>query len=289
MAKEQTDAAYAVRMDRVVQYIWEHLDAQLDLETLADVACFSPYHFHRLYRMITGETTAQTVRRLRLHRAAAQLGEGGKTIEQIAKRAGYGSVEAFTRAFSSAYGQPPAAYRAEREAAARQFAPETVTSQFKVTVEEHPALTLVGFPHRGDYQEIGRAFERLYAWAFPAGIVMPEARHIGVYDTDETAVPKAELKSFAGVSVDGVPSLPDGAETVSVPASLVAKLQFKGPYAELEEPYRYLYGVWLPQSGYEPRDFPCFEDYLNNPREVPPPELLTDIYLPLLPKGSEVP
>jgi hypothetical protein len=69
---------------------------------------------------------------------------------------------------------------------------------------------------------------------------------------------------------------------VEVPAaSRVAALRFRGPYAELERAYGWLYGEWLPGSGEEPADRPGLEEYVNDPRTTPPPELLTDIMLPL--------
>ena len=67
---------YASRIQRVVDHLAEHLDDPLDLESLARVAHFSPYHFHRIYRGILGETVHDTVRRLRLQRAAIDLPRG---------------------------------------------------------------------------------------------------------------------------------------------------------------------------------------------------------------------
>lgn len=67
----------------------------------------------------------------------------------------------------------------------------------------------------------------------------------------------------------------------ALPQTRVACLLFKGPYAELEVPYRWLYGTWLPASGEEPADIPCFAEYLNDPKALPPSEWLTAVYLPL--------
>jgi AraC family transcriptional regulator len=80
---------YAERLQRVVDYLAEHLDATLDLDTLARVACFSPYHFHRIYRALVGETVSDTVRRLRLRRAAIDSLDRDLSIERAAGRAGY--------------------------------------------------------------------------------------------------------------------------------------------------------------------------------------------------------
>ena len=60
-----------------------------------------------------------------------------------------------------------------------------------------------------------------------------------------------------------------------------AVLNYKGPYSDMQALYQWLFGSWLPASGQEADDAPVFEEYLNNPRDTAPTELLTDIYLPL--------
>ena len=101
--RKATLISYADRHARVMRHIADHLDGRLSLEDLSEVAALSPFHFHRVYRAMQGETTAQTVRRLRLHRAAAALIETELPIARISAEAGYGSVEAFTRAFNADY------------------------------------------------------------------------------------------------------------------------------------------------------------------------------------------
>ncbi len=104
MNKPLTARDYHRRIDLVIAHIGAHLDDPLDLDALAAVACFSPYHFHRIYRSVMGETAAETMRRLRLHRASGEIIQSTTPVARIARRAGYGSVAAFTRAFTSAYG-----------------------------------------------------------------------------------------------------------------------------------------------------------------------------------------
>lgn len=99
---------YAERLSRVYAYIHDHLDEELTLERLAGISFLSPYHFHRIYRASRGETIAATVHRMRLHRAAEDLARTSLNIEEISKRAGYQSVQSFTRSFSESYGMPPA-------------------------------------------------------------------------------------------------------------------------------------------------------------------------------------
>ena len=84
MRKRTTRMEYGRRIARVAAYIDANLDGDLSLETLAGIACFSPYHFHRIYRSITSETVTDTIRRLRLFRASKALARTGTPIEQVA-------------------------------------------------------------------------------------------------------------------------------------------------------------------------------------------------------------
>src|ERR1700754_4176396 len=92
MTKPETRIDYGRRVAKVTDHIAENLDAELDVERLASVANFSPFHFHRIYREATGETAADTVRRLRLHRAAVELLRDDAPLERVAKRAGYSTL-----------------------------------------------------------------------------------------------------------------------------------------------------------------------------------------------------
>lgn len=289
---------YAARIQRAADHIAAHLDAALTLERLADVACFSPHHFHRIYRGVMGETPDQTVRRLRLHRAAVALARGTAPLLQVAAQAGYGSVEAFSRAFSAAYGHPPAAYRAQFANGAapdRRSAPAAATdrpaseetkSMYDVTVETAPGYRLLGRRHRGAYDDIGPVFERVFLWAGARDLIREDALGVGLYYDDPQTVPVGELRSFAGVAVDQATVLsPEaqeaGFEIAEVPAGPVAQILFKGPYAELEPVYRHLYETWLPEQGRAPADHPGYEIYLNSPSDTPPTELLTQVRVPL--------
>ena len=99
---ETTWNDYQQRILRVLTHIQEHLDEALELEELARVACFSSFHFHRVFAAMTGETIADHVRRLRLERAAMELRSGAKQVIQVALDAGYEAHAAFTRAFKAA-------------------------------------------------------------------------------------------------------------------------------------------------------------------------------------------
>ena len=104
-ASESTRREYAARMNRVLDHIQGHLADSLDLEQLAAVACFSPFHFHRLFRAWMGETLQAFVHRLRLERAAQLLVFNRvRSISDIALECGFSSSSAFARAFKTGFG-----------------------------------------------------------------------------------------------------------------------------------------------------------------------------------------
>ena len=270
---------YPARIQRVVDYLAVHLDEALDLETLARVAHFSPYHFHRIYRALLGETVNDTVRRLRLHRSAIDLLDRDLGIDRTARRAGYASQAAFTRAFRAEYGEPPARYRVARRAT--ELDQERNLTTYRVETATLPKLRVAAIEHRGDYQLTSKAFERLMTVAATTGLLTPDTRTIGIYHDDPVSVPQDELKSTACITVpdDWAPS---GELTEAhIEGGRYARIVHTGPYTELKTAYDWLYQTWLPNSAEEPRNLPCLEEYLNNPRQVPVKDLETAVMMPL--------
>lgn len=282
MNKPLTARDYRRRIELVIAHIGAHLDDPLDLGMLAEVACFSPYHFHRIYRSVMSETAAETLRRLRLHRASGDIIQSTTPFARIARRAGYGSIAAFTRAFAAAYGLPPAQYRKQ----GRLMPPpsqddDTESTMYPVSIKTLEPVHLIALPHRGPYIDIGPVFERVMSWAGSRGLMQPETRCIGVYYDDPAAVAATKLRSAAGISAPAGTKIDKGMEAIDLKGGRHAVLTYQGPYAELEKAYHWLYKEWLPKSGAEPADRPIFEEYLNNPRELPPKEWLTAVCLPL--------
>jgi AraC family transcriptional regulator len=271
---------YAERVQRVVDYVAEHLDETLDLDTLARVACFSPFHFHRIYHALLGETVNDTVRRLRLHRAAIDLLDRELSIERTACRAGYASQAAFTRAFQAEYGRPPARYRGARQVA--QLNQERNPAMYQVQIVTLPALRVAAIHSRGSYQFVPRAFERLMAVAATTGLLTANTRSIVIFYDDPSSVSEAELRAAVCITVPDRWS-PSGELTeLYIEGGRYARVVHTGPYVELPTAYDWLYQTWLPNSNEEPRDLPCIEEYLNNPRQVPAKDLKTAVMMPLV-------
>jgi AraC family transcriptional regulator len=268
---------YQQRLDLVTEYIYTHLDDDLRLDLLADVAGFSPYHWHRLYRAVRGESAAKTVERLRLERAAGMLMDTMLPITRIALRSGHSNTATFSRAFTRLYGVSPGRFRdgAERTV----FRPVAVRHEsggHPVEIIDGDQIVLAASRHRGAYLNIGQAFARVRDRIGTSG------RMIGIFEDDPDATATTSLRSVAGVVIEAGTPVPDGLERVVIPAGRHAVLHYVGPYSLMHAAYQWLYGTWLPASGEAPRDHPVFEEYLTDPAHTAPTNAETALRLPLL-------
>lgn len=272
---------YEDRLLRVLTYIHDNPDGDLSLDRLADVAAMSRFHWHRVFHAMTGETCAQVVRRMRLHRAAGRLVREQTAVENIAQACGYPNPRSFTQAFRASYGVSPIAFRK----IGRLDAPALLQrigdlTMHPVEIRDNPTRRLIGLSHKGAYMNIGEKFEAAAAMIGARNLWEDCGPMIGVYFDDPDAVDEKDLRSFAGAEWRGG-DIPDGFETVEIRGGRTAVMTYKGPYATLKSGYGALYGGWLPTSGETPADAPCYEINLNDPRDTPPDELLTDLCMPL--------
>src|SRR5580698_705178 len=106
-AKTQASSEYSRRIDRVIDYLRENLHRPVKLAELAHVACFSEFHFHRIFGAISGETLNNFTNRLRLEKAARLLRYSDQSLTDIALDCGFSSSAAFSRAFRSGYDTSP--------------------------------------------------------------------------------------------------------------------------------------------------------------------------------------
>ena len=155
---------------------------------------------------------------------------------------------------------------------------------FKVEIQEVVSDSLVGIAHQGSYMGIGQAFDQLVGIAASRQLFSSSTRMIGIYLDDPAVVDEDKLRSVACISVS--PTIQEQSaqaplQAMHIEAGTCAVLHYQGPYSDMHPAYQWLFGVWLPASGYEAADNPVFEVYLNNPRDTAPNELLTDICLPL--------
>lgn len=293
--KSETEREYRERILRVLVHVQNHLDEAIDLDGLARLACFSPFHFHRIFRGMVGEPVKEHVRRLRLERAACRLKLSQESVTRLAFDAGYETHEAFTRAFSAHFGEPPSRYREAHQLAPMPDAPSGVTfdpdhlaehfrplglgvGTMDVRLEKVSPMRVAFIRHVGPYQEVGQTWQRLCSWAGPRGLFGPNTMMLGISHDDPDVTPPDKLRYDACIVVgDHIAAEGDvGVQTIAGGQYAVAT--HRGPYERLGETYAAFLGRWMPANNHVPMQSPPFEVYRNSPMNTPPDGLITDIY-----------
>ncbi len=290
--KSRTRSDYLRRIDRVVALLQQAVanDAELpDLAELGQAAQLSPFHFHRVYRALTGETIGRTVARLRLLRALQLLSDPARAVTDAALAVGYETPQAFARAFRQALDASPSELRAQPARLASELARlsrapvgEAVpTSPLQVEVLSLEPFALVATRNTGDFADLAVAYEALFGWAAEHGLIEHIAGIYGVPQQDPRDTPPAECEFDCALAFSAETTAGDGTVPLTLGGGLWARLRHVGPYAGLEPATDALLAEWLPHSDYALRDEPLFHHYLDDPEQTPEAVLRTDLYLPV--------
>ena len=271
MTNQDHEKSYRERVSRVVAAIVADPMAEHKLDDLAQIAHFSPFHFHRVYRGIIGETIAATIRRVRLARAAQMLGSKEGSVTDVGMDAGYDSPQAFSRAFSQFSGLSPRDFQKKMDLTASDS-----TSSRAIQIIERSEIRVEALRHVGPPATIPYTYRRLIeliADRLPAPLIGI------VYGDMETG---DALEYFAAASLGGDASV-TGLQSVNVGGGMYALYTLIGPYTQINIAMGVLYSTWLPGSGYEPDDRPALELYLNSPHDTPQENLVTELLIPIRP------
>lgn len=282
--------AYHERMRRVLAHIDAHLDEPVDVDRLASVAAFSPFHFQRQFSALFGIGVAAYVRALRLKRAGMHLAFRGASVTQVALDAGYEGNEAFARALRNWIDQTPSALRKNPDWDAWQaaIAPlarvrrQHMTQTFAlddVRIVDFPATPVVILPHRGHPARIGDSVRRLIEWRRANGLPPSRAATFNIFPDDPEDVAPEDFRMDLAVAATCTPG--EGMERGEIPGGRCAVLRQVGSGDDLRAAFTFLYAEWWPQSGEEARDAPPFAQRIRFFPDVPEHEAVTDIFLPL--------
>jgi AraC family transcriptional regulator len=282
--KPSTEHDYHRRIARVIEAILVDPAAPHTVDRLASVAGLSPFHFHRIYRALTGESVAATVQRLRLAKAAHQLKHAGDSVTAIAFDVGYDSPQAFARAFRGFAGISPSEFRARQadlanpsvEAVSSMRSTQT-TGTSGVEITQLPPTDTLCLRHEGPIAAIGLTYRKLLRTlglgeTFSQGV-------IGICSGDPEE--RDGFRYLAGI-VPTAPIEPVGAlQAVRVEGGLYAAYRLVGPPALIAPTFQTLFGGWLPQSGYDPDDRPALELYRHRSTPEARQECVIDLLIPI--------
>ncbi len=289
--KSDTRNAYARRIDAVLARLQSAIvagDDLPDLTELAAVAHLSPFHFHRVWRALTGETVGGTVARLRLSRALQLLGDADAAVGDVALAVGYDTPQALARAFRERFDASPAELRADPDRRAALLAGLESPARdpgdrvpLQVEVVSVAPFEVVALRNRGAFADLDQAYGALFEWAAGAGVVDAIIGLHGIPRGDHRDVPPSDLEFDCAILL----SVPADPETplcrLSVEGGTHARARHVGSYDRLEDVVDQLLADWLTGSGHTLRDAPIRFEFLDDPEAVPEALLRADILVPL--------
>jgi len=283
--KEATQRDYHERINKVLQYINAHLDEKMELEKLASLSNFSPFHFHRIMRAHLNQSLGSYILRARLDTAARLLEFTGMPVSDIAYKVGYDVPSSFTKAFKKRFDVSPVEFKSNGLKTINYL--DTIKTSremdLKAKILDAKPRKVVYVQSIGEYSGTGTAEawqkvcnfvknKRLFGW---------RTEMIGVSHDDPqiTEADKCRYDACITVNRDIKPEGKVGFKVLE--GGHYAVFRYQGPYSGLLDAYNTIYRTWLPGSGKELRDLPCFEKYLNDPNTVRPEKLLTEIHVPI--------
>jgi AraC family transcriptional regulator len=271
MPYQDSRSEYVARMHRVLEYIDRRLDQQLELDALAKVANFSSFHFHRLFTAWMGERLGDYVRRRRLETAALRLvAQPRLPVTQVALSVGFGSTEAFARAFRSRFGLTATAWRETQLSNRDQLksrldqapaSPPVNHGRMKVSIADRKPIDVAYLRYVGSYGKPLSDFwmTKVAPWMETNGLYGQPRYGISHDDPGITAPEKLRYDAAVEVPEDFV-GAGDHQRTV-IPGGKYAVGKFKGSDEQVGEAWAWLLRDWLPGSGMQLDSRPFFEHY----------------------------
>ncbi|WP_108805443.1 GyrI-like domain-containing protein [Aquimarina sp. Aq107] len=303
-SKEQSNKEYINRINLVLIYIDEYLDEDLSLESVAKVALYSPFHFHRIFKAVIGETLNSYVNRRRIEKIALELMHKNEvSIAELSLQYGFSSNSSFTRAFKNFYGVSPTDFRKQLPGKFSKISKveskigqeESIFEKYicninnhlnwikmnaKIEVIEVPELHFASITHIG-IEGIGNVFEKLIKWG----------RSKGIMETPDTKMARIFHDSFKVTSPDKVRmsvcilmNEPFVSEGEISPVIIKKGRNIVGSFEitpeDFEKSWSSLF-VWMNEQGYKKSEVTPFEIYHNDFRNHPDNKCLVDFYIPI--------
>jgi AraC family transcriptional regulator len=279
-------------VDKAIRFMESHISGDVDLESAAREAGFSPFHFHRIFTAITGETPQNCLTRLRLERAANILVKSPAiSITEIAFTCGYSSASAFARAFKRYFGIPAGDYARQSRVEGRPVSwvkarPPAMVEDFllpEIRIQTMPALHLAIFKSNAGYtpEGIKTAWVRMFQWAQGRQITTQDSRLIAISYDDPQITEMRRCRYYACMTVPETIVKDSRAGLMDIPEHLCAVCRLNVDADQVMPAYRSFYRDWLPESGFLMTDLPPYEIYYNAPDVDPTSKYVFDLCVPV--------
>ncbi len=300
--EEELHSDYKFRINRVFEYIDENLDADLSLNTISEVAFFSPFHFHRIFKFLMGETINEYVIRRRVEKAALDLLHTTLGVTEIALKYGFNDNSTFTRSFKKFYQVSPSEFRKQNpnrfskirqlESKNGQVYPDRekyicaidnlknwIKMNAQIEVKEVPKMDLVYVSNMGP-KTMGAAFERLIRWGTPRGLIHENVKLVTIYHDSYKVTEASKVRMSACIVIDGHVEPEGEVGLTSIDEGKYIVGSYEIGLHEFEKAWTALF-IWMNENGYKKADKNPFELYHNDFNEHPEKKAIVDFHIPV--------
>ena len=287
--KTDTKNSYLESINKAISYIENNVATDIQLKDIAVQANISQYHFHRVFKSLTGDTTKNFLTRLRLEKAALKLKHSKDEIGQISLDNGYQNHETFTRAFKDYFGLTPLDYRSSISELTSNKQDEYNLANIDLNtlnvagpvIKSIPDLHLAYIRHTGSYKKVGSSFQRLMLWAATHLVLKLKPVTIGIVhdNPDLTAEQYIRFDACVLLSKEIKPSGEIGYKKIE--GGKFAVYTYKGAYENFYPVYDYIYNACLFNNKFDLVDKPALEWYIKSPPFYKPNNFVTDFYIPI--------
>lgn len=252
-------------IDRTLWFLEKHLAEPLTLESIAAAVGASPFHLTRAFGQATGRSLMRYVRERRLAKAAAALAAGAPDILRVALDHGYGSHEAFTRAFRERFGVTPDAFRTNPIPADHppleplNMQADLLDSLDPPRLVDAPAMNFAGLVDRYTFETLGRIPSQWERFAPRLGTIPGQVGAVayGVcFNGDDSG-----LDYLAAVEVRAFDPLPADLARLRVGPQRYAVFSHAGHVSDIRRVWTTIYQRGLDAGGLEPADAASYERY----------------------------
>ena len=278
--KQDTKNVHNQAIQSIVNYISNHLFEDFDIITLCQKCGMSEYHFRRVFKFIVGENIGNYIQRLRLEYAAHLLTSTEYTLSRIAELAGYQSKYSIAKAFKKHFGVSTSLFK-ERFTSRKRKVHTSLTHRIIMINKMFVSCLEVGKAYENKFQ-YKMVWDKLLYYARFNRIDKKHANFVSLSLDNPAITPEDKCRFYVGIIMNDIPDAK--LNTVQIPNGRYAIFRHIGSYDFLCDLYRIIYEEWFPDSQYYPQNSFSFEVYINSPCDTDVPELITDIYIPVLKK-----
>ena len=293
---------YQIRINRVFEFIEKNLDADLSLAIIADIAFFSPFHFHRIFKAITGETVNEYITRRRIEKAALELLHKNIAVSDIFLKYGFADNSTFTRTFKKFYGVSPTAFRKQnpnRFSKIRQLDSKNgqtypdnekyicainnlknwIQMNAKIEIRGIQQMNVACVPAIG-HNNIATAYQKLMRWAAPLGLLNENTKMITVYHDSFKVTEADKVRTDACMVLNQPVNMTGEVKLSTIEKGRFIVGSFEIITDDFEKSWTGLF-IWMNENGYKKADRNIFELYHNNFNDHPEKKAIVDFYIPI--------